>query len=310
VINEHFCLNRVPLSGTSFFCWAGLGFHLHAVTILVTGYLLGKVAENLAYDVFAYHYDRLMEDMPYEEWLGFLRQCWDKYGQPRTVADLGCGTGSIAIPLAQQGYEVFGIDLSEDMLAVAQNKSLEAERQHPFPGTGGVTWLQQDLRDWSLMGPVDAVISLCDCFNYLLEEDEVSRAFTQAYTGLKDGGVFVFDVHTPYQLQAYAESQPFFLNEEDIAYIWTSELDPDRCEIEHALTIFTKENADGQGSAADAGADRFRRIEEYHIQRAYPLEWLKGQLLEAGFQEVGCFADFMWKPVTETTQRAFFVARK
>jgi SAM-dependent methyltransferase len=269
-----------------------------------------RMLKDLAYDVFAYHYDRLMEDMPYDEWLDFLCQCWDKYGQPQTIADLGCGTGSIAIPLAQQGREVFGIDLSDDMLAVAQNKSLEAERSRPLPGSGSVTWLQQDLRNWRLLEPVDTVISLCDCFNYLLEEADISQAFAQAYTGLKAGGIFVFDMHTPYQLRAYAETQPFFLNDDDIAYIWTSELSPDRCQIEHALTIFVQESSDPtENGKADTG-ERFRRIEEYHTQRAYPVKWIEEQLQAAGFNEVDCYADFMWKPVTDTTQRAFFVARK
>ncbi|TDF96778.1 class I SAM-dependent DNA methyltransferase [Paenibacillus piri] len=264
----------------------------------------------MAYDEFAFYYDRLMEDMPYDEWLGFLRQCWDKYGQPRSIADLGCGTGSIAIPLAEQGFEVFGIDLSEDMLAVARDKSDEAARRSAFPGSGGVTWLQQDLRDWELLRPVDAAVSLCDCINYLLEEEDVAQAFAQAYAGLKDGGIFVFDVHTPYQLEAYAAAQPFFLNEEDIAYIWTSELNAGRGEIEHALTIFAKETPAVQGSSDDTAADRFRRIEEYHVQRAYPIDWLKKRLLATGFREAECYADFLWKPVTETTRRAFFVALK
>ncbi|WP_282941417.1 class I SAM-dependent methyltransferase [Paenibacillus sp. RC67] len=261
----------------------------------------------MAYELFAYHYDRLMEEMPYAEWLDFLSQCWDKYGRPRTIADLGCGTGNIAIPLAQQGYEVYGIDLSEDMLAVAQQKAHEAERAQAFSGKGAITWLQQDLRDWSLLQPVDAVISLCDCMNYLLEEEEVVEALGQAYAALKDGGVFVFDVHTPYQLESYAEEQPFFLNEDDIAYIWTSELDAERCEIEHALTIFVREN--GRDNVYDA-AERFQRVDEVHIQRAYPLTWIKQQVMAAGFHEVDCYADFMWKSVTDTTQRAFFVARK
>ncbi|ULL17700.1 class I SAM-dependent methyltransferase [Paenibacillus sp. H1-7] len=259
----------------------------------------------MAYELFAYHYDRLMEDMPYAEWLDFLNQCWVKYGQPQTVADLGCGTGNIALPLAQQGYEVFGIDLSEDMLAVAQQKAYEAQREQPFQGRGEVTWLQQDMRDWSLMQPVDAVISLCDCMNYLLEEEDVAQAIRQAYAGLKEGGLFVFDVHTRHQLESYAEEQPFFLNEDDIAYIWTSDYDSERCEIEHALTIFVKDEASSHG--AD---ECFRRVEELHSQRAYPLEWLKQELQEAGFREVDVYADFMWKSVAEETERAFFVARK
>lgn len=259
----------------------------------------------MAYDRFASYYDRLMEEMPYPEWLDFLGQCWGKYGRPQTIADLGCGTGSLSIPLAQQGYEVFGIDLSEDMLAVAQQKALEAQRNQTFPAGGAITWLQQDMREWGLHRPVDAVISMCDCINYLLEEDDVAQTFTQVYEGLNAGGTFVFDVHTPYQLEAYAEAQPFFLNEEDIAYIWTSELDEERCEIEHALTIFVKDE-----DLEAIGQERFRRIEELHVQRAYPLVWMKQQLQAAGFSEVAVYGDFLWKSVTETTQRAFFVARK
>jgi SAM-dependent methyltransferase len=263
----------------------------------------------MAYQLFAYHYDRLMEDMPYSEWLGFLRQCWDKHGRPQTIADLGCGTGSIAIPLAQAGHEVFGIDLSEDMLAVAQHKALETEHRQPFQGKGRITWLQQDMREWSLLRSVDAVVSLCDCLNYLLEEEEVTEAFSRTYEGLRDGGLFVFDVHTLYQLEAYAEEQPFYLNEDDIAYIWTSELDKERCEIEHALTIFARQSVDMGGSGEESD-EVFRRVEESHIQRAYSIDWLKKELLIVGFTEVECYADFLWKPVTETTQRAFFVARK
>jgi SAM-dependent methyltransferase len=263
----------------------------------------------VAYNQFAYYYDRLMEDMPYAEWLEFLQQCWKQYGLPQTIADLGCGTGSIALPLAQQGHEVYGIDISEDMLAVAQQKAQEAESQHLFQGKGRVTWLQQDLRDWSLPVQVDAVISLCDCMNYLLEEEDVQQAFRQAYDGLKAGSIFVFDVHTPLQLESYAEEQPFFLNEDDIAYIWTSELDEERCEIEHSLTIFSQVPANIGKSGYEQG-DYFQRLEEYHSQRAYSLSWLKQQLLAVGFNEVACYGDFVWKPATDTTQRAFFVARK
>jgi SAM-dependent methyltransferase len=263
----------------------------------------------VAYNQFAYYYDKLMEEMPYAEWLDFLRQCWDKHGHPLTIADLGCGTGSIAIPLAQQGYEVFGIDLSEDMLAVAQQKAYEAERSHPFLGKGSITWLQQDLRDWSLLRPVDTIISLCDCFNYLLEEADIQMAFAQAYAGLKPGGIFVFDVHTQQQLEAYAEEQPFFLNEDDIAYIWTSDLDEERCEIEHALTIFSKLPAK-PGDSEYEEVEHFQRLEEFHVQRAYELPWLRKELLAAGFSDVECYGDFLWQPVTEATQRAFFVVRK
>ncbi|UUZ85458.1 methyltransferase domain-containing protein [Paenibacillus sp. P26] len=222
----------------------------------------------------------------------------------------GRGTGSIAIPLAQQGFEVFGIDLSEDMLAVAQEKAEREQRRMPFAPGGSVTWLQQDMREWELGRPADAVISFCDSLNYLLEEGDVARAFRCTYEGLKPGGIFLFDMHTPGQLHAYSEARPFFLNEDDIAYIWTSDFDPSRCEIDHALTIFVREGAYDETGSDDALTERFQRVEELHVQRAYALDWIEETLREAGFAEVQCYADFLWKKPTEETQRFFFVAVK
>jgi SAM-dependent methyltransferase len=254
----------------------------------------------MAYQQFAYHYDRLMEEMPYVEWIRFAKAVWHKYGvKPETVVDLGCGTGNIAIPLAQEGCRVIGIDVSEDMLAVAQEKYERSKQQALFASGGQAIWLQQDLRDWELPEPADAVISFCDCLNYLLEEDDIVQAFRRAVKGLKPGGVFAFDVHTPQQLEAYAATQPFFLNEDDIAYIWTSELDDERMEIEHDLTIFVQESP-----------GLYRKIEETHVQRAYPLAWLERQLAAAGFTDIACTADFTWEPPKASSQRAFFTARK
>ena len=268
----------------------------------------------MPYGQFAYVYDRLMEDMPYPQWLHFLAQCWEMYGKPRTVADLGCGTGNLSIPLAQTGLKVYGIDLSEDMLAVAQSKTEYQQRAFSFAQGGSVTWLKQDLREWELPEPVDSAISCCDCLNYLTEEEEIAEAFRQTYAGLKSGGTFIFDVHTPGLLKAYAEMQPFVLNGEDVAYIWTSDFDEERCEIEHELSIFALE----PDEEAEAGVykplrkpgAKYIRIDETHIQRAYPLDWLERQLREAGFAEVHQYADFKFKRPDEHTERAFFVAIK
>src|SRR5690606_20887114 len=178
-----------------------------------------------AYKQFASVYDRLMEDMPYAEWLRFARQIWEKRNMPETVVDLGCGTGSIAIPLAKSGFRVFGIDLSADMLTIARSKWDDNMGRGPS-GAGSIRWLQQDMRDWELPEAVDTVLSFCDCINYLLEERDVEAAFRRTWRGLKEGGVFLFDVHAPRQLERYAEEQPFTLDERDVAYIWTSEYTP------------------------------------------------------------------------------------
>ncbi|AJY76255.1 class I SAM-dependent DNA methyltransferase [Paenibacillus beijingensis] len=255
-----------------------------------------------SYRQFATVYDRLMEDMPYPKWLRFMRECWDRYGIPSTVVDLGCGTGSIAIPLAHSGFHVYGIDLSADMLTIARQKWEETPQQAIRSHGGTIRWLQQDMRNWQLPGEVDAAVSFCDCLNYITEQEDVEAAFRATYRGLKEGGVFLFDVHPLKTLKDYAQQQPFILDERDIAYLWTSEMDEERSEIEHNLTIFAKDPQDKEG--------RFVRIEETHVQRAYDSDWLESALLKAGFSKVERFADFQLKLPLPSSERLFFAAVK
>ncbi len=258
-----------------------------------------------AYEKFAYTYDRLMRDMPYPMWLRFVKECWQKYGMPQTVVDLGCGTGNLTLPLARMGFSMTGIDLSEDMLAIAAGKSV----QSLMVPEGSVRWIHQDMREWLLEQQVDAVISFCDSLNYLLEEEDMLQTFRQTYGGLKENGIYIFDVHTPLQLESYAKDQPFMLDEDDVAYIWTCNLEPSRHEITHELTIFSKADS-GSGKGAGIKEDWFERFEETHVQRAYSLDCLRDGLLDSGFKKVELFADFRWAEPDEYTQRAFFVAVK
>ncbi|WP_276356321.1 class I SAM-dependent DNA methyltransferase [Cohnella caldifontis] len=254
-----------------------------------------------SYREFASVYDRLMEEMPYGEWMSYARQCFGKYGMPRSVVDLGCGTGNLSIPLAKSGFEVFGIDLSAEMLAIARSKW----DQPPVRGQGGtIRWLQQDMRDWELPEPVDAVLSFCDCLNYLTEEADVAAAFRSTYAGLAPGGLFVFDVLAPRTLEAYAEEQPFVYDEKDVAYLWTSEYDAAERVIRHDLTFFVRDDAGGPASGL------YRRFTESHTQRSYEPDWLADQLAAAGFELLHRSADFGWETPTETSERLFYVARK
>ncbi|MFN3366037.1 MAG: class I SAM-dependent methyltransferase, partial [Exiguobacterium mexicanum] len=115
----------------------------------------------MAYEGFAYVYDELMKDAPYEDWVAFVRR---HVQDGASLADVGCGTGSATIRLAEH-YETIGLDLSESMLEVAQEKALEAGITLPL-------W-QQDMRELELPHPVDAVTILCDSLCYLEDEADV-----------------------------------------------------------------------------------------------------------------------------------------
>lgn len=255
----------------------------------------------MAYGKFALVYDRLMADMPYDDWVAFAEEAFRRHGQaPETVVDLGCGTGSITLPLSAKGYRMYGIDLSEAMLAVAQYKSGRLQAGRLQGGSGEPLWLEQDMTQWELPEQVDAAVSFCDCLNYLADEEEVAAVFRQTYAGLKPGGLFVFDVHTPGTLREYADNQPYVYNEDDLSYIWLCDLDEEHVSITHELTFFVRE----------PGGGHHVRFDETHTQRAYPLERLAEMLGEAGFADIRTYGDFTWEEAGGHTARAFFTAVK
>jgi SAM-dependent methyltransferase len=269
--------------------------------------------DSAMYGRFARVYDRLMEQMPYADWLAFLEACFARYGKPRSIVDLGCGTGNLAIPLAGAGYRVLGIDLSEDMLDVARRKAAKAGVP---PET--LAWSCQDMREWRVEKPADCVFSFCDCLNYLLEEEDIRRVFRRTFDGLAPGGLFAFDVHAPARMPAYAEDQPYVWDEDGLAYIWTCEYDPERIAVEHHLTFFVREDADEDSAASSGdssadssgGIDRYVRFREVHRQRAYMPDFLSDELRRAGFIVLDRCADFAWQLPDEESERIFFVARK
>ncbi|GIM48357.1 methyltransferase [Collibacillus ludicampi] len=250
------------------------------------------MSQNLVYGDFAEYYDLLMQDAPYDLWLQMFAEILDRYEiKPRIVADLGCGTGTISIRVAEQGYRVFAVDASEDMLAMAEGKR---EGKHLFP-----TFLQQDIRELHLPTCVDVAISFCDTLNYLLEEEHVQQTFHAVYRQLHHGGLFFFDMHTPYKLEHLLGDQVFYEVRPEIAYIWQSSFDGTRCLVEYDITFF-----------AEVGDGLYRRFQEQHLQRAYPCERVVEWLYDAGFQTVEVFADFSFEKPTDTSERWFFVARK
>lgn len=256
-----------------------------------------------AYGRFAYVYDQLMDDMPYSEWISFAKKVWDKTGtNPKSIVDLGCGTGSITIPLAEMGYIVTGIDLSEDMLAVAQDKLEQVSKFSPQLRNAQVRLVQQDMTKWEMPQQVDSVISFCDCINYLLTESAVVQTFEATYSALRSGGSFIFDVHHPNTFVTYDEGQPYVYDDNAISYIWTCDYEENLRKIEHNLSIFVQEG--GEDSS------HYRRFEEVHVQRAYSIDWMMQSLYACGFKQVDCYSDFTEEPPTEETSRLFFVAIK
>src|SRR5687768_9866700 len=112
-------------------------------------------------------YDSLMCIVPYEWWVRYARQLWDRHGcKPKRVLDLACGTGSITHELYKAGYEVEGADFSEAMVRIARRKLPES-----------VPIWHQDARSLDLPSPpFDSCVCLFDSLNYLLSIEDLACA--------------------------------------------------------------------------------------------------------------------------------------
>lgn len=246
----------------------------------------------MQYEQFAYVYDQLMADMPYQKWLQIVQHSWNQFGKPHAIAELGCGTGSLTTRLATDIPRVYGIDYSADMLSVATRK----ESDLGLSAQGLIIWLEQDMRQWEVHEPVDAVYSFCDSLNYMTEQADLVSVFQSVYKNLKPHGVFMFDMLSEYQFASYAAEQPFFLNEDELAYIWTCEYDQVTCIIEHELSIFAQKGS------------YYRRIDEFHQQRAYSQDVIKSCLIDSGFKLVHMTADFTDSAPITNSARIFYTA--
>jgi len=242
----------------------------------------------MAYTHMAAVYDQLMAETPYGKWLDWVEQAWGEQGRPSHVIDLGCGTGTVAISLAKRGYRVTGVDLSAEMLAIAYDKMRREQVD--------VSWVEQDMRELSLM-PADAVISLCDSLSYLTEEEDVQETFRRVFSQLTPGGLFLFDVHSPYKILHGFGDATFTYVEDEVSYIWQCFCDPLRTEVEHQLTFFIRQPS-----------GLYERVEEEHWQRAYQPIQLMRWLTDAGFTDIKLTADFLDLPPHAESERLFFAA--
>lgn len=242
----------------------------------------------MKHDHFASLYDTLMEDAPYQSWLSYAT---DNLSFKGSVLDLACGTGTFTCMLAKQGYNMFGVDVSQDMLTVADEKKREQKLTIPF--------ILQDMRSFSGFDQLDGITLFCDGLNYLHESKDVKETIQQAYSALKSGGVFLFDVHSAYKMEYIFSNQLYGENGEDISYMWFCEQGEETLSIEHELTFFLKQE-DGS----------YERVDETQYQRTFlPTEYQQW-LEEAGFHQIEISSEFGKSKNLEEKDRIFFKAVK
>ena len=243
----------------------------------------------MTYGSFAYYYDRFMDNIPYDEWTAYLQKLLTEQGvKDGLVLELGCGTGKVTRRLKACGYDMIGIDISEEMLEMAQNREND-----------GILYLHQDMREFELYGTVAAVVSVCDTMNYITEPEDLTEVFRLVNNYLDPGGCFIFDLKTRHYYRTVLAENVFAENREDCSLIWENYYDEENSLNEYDLTIYA-ETSDGL----------YQRFEETHCQRAWGLEEIKNIINEAGMEFVTAYDAFTKNPVTEDSERIYVIARE
>lgn len=242
-----------------------------------------------SYTVLAEFYDQLTTDVPYLRWADYLEKQFSRHKTPiHSIVELGCGTGTLAAILASRGYQVTAVDLSPDMLSVAAGKCGELD----------VQLVCQDMSRLALPIQADAVICCLDSLNYVTRPAQVQRTFQRVFRALKPGGLFLFDVKTPYALEG-ADGQVYIDENEEVYCVWRGEYDARRRICGYGIDLFALQE-DGS----------WWRDGEYHEEYAYTMEELSAWLGDAGFTRVKQFGNLRLSQPKEGEERVFFTARK
>ncbi len=239
-------------------------------------------------------YDRLNADVDYSGLADYIEEQFGLNSTKKIVSvlDLACGTGSMTVELARRGYDMTGIDLSEEMLAVARAKCDKARFKHP------VLLIRQDMANFELYGTVDAVICCLDSLNYLTDTSLLRRTFMHVHNYLEPDGLFIFDMNAPAKFERVYGDNAYILEDEGILCAWQNEYNPKSKLCRFYLSIFCEGN-DG----------KWHRYDEQQRERCYSLSTVKKLLEECSLELCSVFSDTQMSDIDRDTERWYFTAR-
>ena len=246
------------------------------------------------YRDFAFFYDLLMKNADYESRFGYIIGLLADNGVGEGILlDMACGTGTLSKMFAQKGFDVVGIDASEEMLSRAQEKKLEENFDALF--------LCQKMEELDMFGTVDAAVCTLDSLNHVTEKEKIREIFRRVALFMNDNGLFIFDVNTLYKHRRVLENNAFVFDTENVFCVWQNTLLEDNETTQINLDIFEGDEEE---------EDVYIRYSEEFFERGYELDFLKKTLENYRFEVVGIYDDMTKEPVREDSERAVFVCKK
>lgn len=247
----------------------------------------------MMYSAFAGFYDELTGNISYEERAKYFDSIIKEFKTEGSILlDLACGTGSLSVELSRLGYDVIGVDNSADMLSVALEKKYETEQD--------ILFLCQDMTELDLYGTVDSTVCALDSINHVTDPQKVREIFKGVSLFTVPGGLFLFDVNSPYKHHKILGNNTFVYDCDSVYCVWQNELDEKNDTVHITLDFF----------AYDEETDTYSRSSEQFSERSYEPAWLEALLDETGFDLLAVYGDDSREAPKEDTQRLIYVARK
>ncbi len=240
-----------------------------------------------AYSVFAHIYDKMMDNIPYEEWKDYLLRIMYLYrvSPSASIAELGCGTGTMTGLLVEEGLDVMGLDISSDMLA-------EARKKYP-----DISFLEADMRDFKLPEKKDVIVSICDSINYVLTTEDLVKTFSSVRENLNEGGIFIFDLKTKFFFENALDGRTYRDRGSGFRCTWKNHFDASSNIHSYLLDIKVK----------DGG--KWVSTQEVHRQRAFAAREIIEAAKLSGFEKGGAYDAFTFDKPKKRSDRIYIVLR-
>ena len=246
------------------------------------------------YNRIARVYDKLNSEIDYTAWAKFVNECIERFmdEKPSLVLDLACGTGSMTYKLAELGYDMIGVDGSEDMLS-------EAYARGTSVGDTNILYLLQDMRSFELYGTVGAVTCCLDSINYLIGDGDMEKCFKTVHNYLEPNGVFIFDMNTPYKHKEVLDGSSYRVKKKGVECVWNNKLQSDNVTVEINLNFTYK-----------TGFLKKETVTETITEKAYTDQEISVMLELAGLKLEAVYGENTYFAPSDNSQRNVYIARK
>ena len=243
------------------------------------------------YDALAMYYDTMQSDMDPAAWADFISMLIKRHASRSivSVTDLGCGTGSVTIELANKGFDMTGIDSAEEMLSQATSKD----------GADKVFWSAQDITGFDIGGKTDCFISTLDTVDHITDGPALEKLFANAGACLEDGGLFIFDAITEHHLESTLSDNVFYEDYDDFTLLWLNGYDKETKTNTAELTLF---------ALTDEGL--YERFDGELVEKYYPAEFFIEAARKAGMELIATYGELKDSAPEEDEERIFYVFGK